>query len=232
MRKIGLLGGMSWESTREYYRIINEQVRASCGGLTSAPILLESYDFAPIAEKQKAGDWEALEAQLAASAKWLEQGGAEAILICTNYMHRCAPAVEAALSKARLLHIADCIGQRALAAGHNKLGLIGAAGTMEHPFYRERLEVMGIEVCIPPEKARAEINRIIFEELCVGRFEAASRERYLAIIHALATQQGAQGIILGCTEIEQLILPQHTNLPLYPSAQMHAESAVEFILEK
>ena len=230
MRTIGLLGGMSWESTREYYRILNEQARASEGGLSSAPILLHSFNFAPIAKLQAAGEWAALEAQLANAAKGLEAVGAEAILICTNYMHRCADAVSAATS-IPLIHIAEAIGARAVAAGHTRLGLLGAEGTMSAPFYREKLEAMGIDVLIPDDAERAFIHNSIFKELCLGNFTDATRARYLAIIDTLK-EQGAQGIILGCTEIEQLILPDHTELTLYPSAEIHARAGAEFMLSE
>ncbi len=230
MRTIGLLGGMSWESTREYYRILNEQARAAQGGLASAPVLLHSFNFAPIAKMQAAGEWPALEAQLANAAKGLEAAGAEAILICTNYMHRCADAVSAAIS-IPLIHIAEAIGARAVAAGQSRIGLLGAEGTMSAPFYREKLEAMGIEVLIPDDAQRAFIHETIFKELCVGKFTDATRARYLEIIDALK-EQGAQGVILGCTEIEQLILPEHVTLTLYPSAEIHAQAGAAFMLRE
>lgn len=228
MHKLGLLGGMSWESTREYYRILNEQVRLARGGLHSAPLLIESFDFAPIAHKQAAADWPALERQLAQSAMELERAGAKALLICTNYMHRCAQAVEAAI-QIPLIHIADAIGRAALAQGQRRLGLLGASGTMEHPFYRDRLEALGIEVLIPQAEERRLVHQIIFEQLCLGVFSQDARDEYLRIMNDLR-DRGAEGVILGCTEIEQLITPEHTSLTLYPSAQIHALAGAEFVL--
>ena len=228
MKTIGIIGGISWESSREYYRLLNEAARAAKGGLHSAPIILHSFDFAPIAEKQTSGAWDALDAQFVSAAKGLEQAGADAILIGSNYMHRCASAIEAAI-QVPMIHIADAIGARIKQAGQQTVGLLGAQGTMEHPFYKERLAAQGIEVVIPGVADRIEISRIIFDELCQGRFTDSARETYLEIMQKLI-DVGAEGIILGCTEIEQLIRPQDTQIPIYPSAEIHAAAAAEFML--
>jgi aspartate racemase len=229
MKTLGLLGGMSWESTREYYRLLNEDIRSAKGGLHSAPLLINSFDFAPINAMQKDTDWQPLFDYLANAARGLEAAGAQAIMICTNYMHKCAPAVEAAIG-IPLLHIADAVADAVLANGQSKVGLLGARGTMEEPFYRDRLALKGVDVAVPDAAERTMIDRVVFGELCRGEFTPESRNAYLKVMNRLADEQGAQGMILGCTEIEQLILPEHTPLTLYPSAELHARAGAAFIL--
>tara|TARA_B100001179_G_C18523714_1_gene373934 strand:- start:4 stop:699 length:696 start_codon:yes stop_codon:yes gene_type:complete len=228
MKTLGLLGGMSWESTREYYRILNETIRDEKGGLHSAPLLLHSFEFAEIAALQKYDDWQPLYDRLTKAALGLQAAGADAIMICTNYMHKCAPAIEAAIS-VPLVHIADAVAEAMQQEGQTVAGLLGARGTMEEPFYRERLQTHGITVLTPEKEEREEIHRIVFGELCQGQFLPESRDYYLSVMERLQTQ-GAEGIILGCTEIEQLILPEHTALRLYPSAEIHARAGAAFIL--
>ncbi len=228
MRTIGLLGGMSWESTREYYRLINEHVRDAQGGLHSAPLLLHSFNFDQIAQKQRAGDWNSLDHMLANAAHGLESAGAETILICTNYMHKCAPAVEAATS-IPLLHIADAIGQQLRHDQISTVGLLGARGTMEGTFYHDRLTRHGVTCHIPTGEDAETVDRIIFEELCQGRFTNNSRQAYLKIMDQMA-DKGVEAFVLACTEIEQLIRTDDTHWPLYPSAALHARAGADFIL--
>jgi aspartate racemase len=198
MKTIGLLGGMSWESTATYYRLLNEGVKQRLGGLHSAPIVLHSVDFAPIAELQKAGDWAACGRQLSAAAQGLQQAGAELILICTNTMHIVAPQISAAVS-VPLLHIGDAIGARLQQDGIGKVGLLGTAFTMEQSFYKERLtQQFGLQVLVPDAAQRAVVHQVIYDELCRGRFEAASRQQFVQVINDLVAA-GAQAVILGCT---------------------------------
>lgn len=230
MNTIGLLGGMSWESTREYYRIINEQIReAKGGGLHSAPMIIHSFEFDAIAARQRSESWSELNHILSDAAKGLENAGAQAIMICTNYMHKCAPAVESAVS-IPLIHIADVAASAALANGQNTVGLLGARGTMQENFYRDRLASHGLKIVIPNDEDCEEVHRVVFDELCQGKFLDASRTRYLHIIQKLA-DNGAQGIVLGCTEIEQLIRPTDTPLTLYNTAELHALAGAEFVLK-
>ncbi len=228
MKTLGLIGGISWESTREYYRIINETIRQREGGVASAPLLIHSFNFAEIASLQHAEDWEALNAHMIAAARGLEAAGAQALVICSNYMHRCAPSLQAQV-KVPLLHIADVLAKAILKNGHRRVGLLGAAGTMEHPFYQKALQERGVETLIPEAEQRAEISRIIYNELCAGQFTDTSRRIYCDIIEQLHTR-GAEGVILGCTEIEQLVRQSDTAVTLYPTAALHAQAAAEFIL--
>ena len=230
MKMIGLLGGVSWESTREYYRMLNEAAREAKGGLHSAPLLLHSFEFAQIVALQQKGDWARLERMLAEAAQGMERSGAQAIAICSNYMHRCAEAVSDAVS-VPLLHIADAVGAAIRTDGVQCAGLLGAAGTLEQPFYRERLAAMGIEVRIPNAADREAGNRIIFEELCQGHFTDEARAAYVAMMQRLA-EQGAEGMVLGCTEIEQLIGPQDSDFITYPSAELHVKAIAEFMLKE
>lgn len=230
MNTIGLIGGVSWESTREYYRMLNEGVRDALGGLHSAKILMHSLDFAEIAAHQHAGRWHEINAIVADSAKALEAAGADAIMICSNLMHKPAPVAEAVIS-IPLIHIADACAQAILAKGQKKVGLLGAIFTMEEAFYRTRIaDKFGIEVIIPEETDRQEVSRVVYEELCQGKFTESSRTRYLEICDKLAAE-GAEGIILGCTEIPQLINQSMTTLTLYDTTQIHAQAGLDFLLE-
>ncbi len=229
MRVIGLLGGMSWESTAEYYRIINEEVRRRQGRQHSARILMYSVDFEEIEHLQNSGEWEKAGTILAEEASRLERGGADFLLLCTNTMHKVAPAIEEAV-QIPLVHIADAAAERILAANSRRVGLLGTRFTMEEDFYRARLaERHGLEVLVPPANDRAVVDRVIFAELCQGEILDESREEYVRIIEALAGQ-GAEGVILGCTEIGLLIQPEHSPIPVYDTARIHAERGVELAL--
>lgn len=229
MRTLGVLGGMSWESTATYYRLLNEGVRERRGGLHSAPILLHSVDFAGIAALQKAGDWEAAGRQLAAAALGLERAGAGALLLATNTMHKVAPALEAALS-IPLLHIGDAVGQALQRQGVRHAALLGTRFTMQEDFYRQRLEQrFGIAVQVPDAAAMAEIDRVIFQELCRGQFDAAARAFYLEQLGRLR-DQGAEAAILGCTEIGLLLADCESPLPLLDSAELHVAMGLEWLL--
>lgn len=228
MRTLGLIGGMSWESTAHYYRLINEGVRARKGGLHSAPLVMLSVDFAAIAALQHDGDWAGIEARMVDAAQRLEQAGAEAIAIATNTIHKVAPAVEAATG-VPLLHIADAAAEAIVRAGYRRIGLLGTAFTMEQPFYRERLERHGLSVIVPNASQRAEVHRIIYDELVRGEVNDASRAFYRATIAALV-DQGADAVVLGCTEIMLLVQPTDAAVPLFDTTALHAAQAVEFIL--
>ena len=229
MRTLGLLGGMSWESTLPYYRILNERVRERLGGLHSAQLLMYSVDFAPIEDMQRGGDREAAGELLAQAAARLVGAGADAIVICTNTMHLVASQVEAAAG-VPLLHIADATAQRIRAAGLARVGLLGTRFTMEQPFYRERLEQAGLQVLLPDAPARERIHAVIYDELCRGRIEAASRDAYRAIIADLVAR-GAQAVILGCTEIGLLVGDDDAAVPLFDTARIHAEAAADWALD-
>ncbi|GAB2495959.1 aspartate/glutamate racemase family protein [Pseudoxanthomonas sangjuensis] len=228
MRTLGLLGGMSWESTVPYYRHINERVRGKLGGLHSAKLVLHSVDFAEVEELQRRGDWQAGGALLADAARGLRAAGAEAIVVCTNTMHLVAPAIEAAVD-IPLLHIADATAQRIRAAGLRRVALLGTRFTMEEPFYRERLEAAGIAVAVPDAQQRGLIHRVIYDELCLGRIVGASRAAYREIIAGLVAD-GAQGVILGCTEIGLLVGADDAAVPLFDTARIHAEAAADWAL--
>ncbi|WP_210397855.1 aspartate/glutamate racemase family protein [Motiliproteus sediminis] len=228
MKTIGMIGGMSWESTQSYYRLINQGVKARLGGLHSARICLYSVDFAPIAQLQAEERWEEAGAMLADAARAVESAGAQGLLIATNTMHKVADQVCAAVS-IPLLHIADATADRLLTDGVDKVALLGTRFTMEQAFYRQRLEQQGINVIIPNERQRDEVHRIIYDELCQGRIETPSRERYQQIIAELGFN-GAEAVILGCTEIGLLLEPHHSALPLYDTAAIHAEAAVAWAL--
>ncbi len=224
MRTIGLLGGMSWESTAEYYRLANETVRDRLGGLHSAQLLLHSVDFAEIAALQSDGRWDEAGQLLGQAAKGLEAAGAELVLICTNTMHLVADQVQAAIS-VPLLHIADTTADAVRAAGLGTVGLLGTRFTMEQPFYRERLAGHGLEVLVPGDEDRAEVHRVIFDELCQGVVREGSREAYRAAIRRLV-DAGAQGVVLGCTEIELLVGPADSPVPVFPTTRLHVEAAL------
>ena len=229
MKTIGLLGGMSWESTLGYYRAINEGVKHRLGGLHSARIAMVSVDFAPIEKLQKAGDWNAMARILSDEAKRVQAAGADVLLICTNTMHRVAPEVSAAVD-IPLLHIADATAEDLVEQGIQSVGLLGTAFTMEQPFYKKRLaERYGLDVLVPGEADRALVHRVIFQELCLGRSETASRAEYLRIIDDLAAN-GAEGVILGCTEIGMLVDQSDTSVRLFDTTAIHAQKAVDFVL--
>ena len=224
MKTIGLLGGMSWESTQTYYRLINEGVKSRLGGLHSAKLVLYSVDFAEIEALQHQGDWPATARILSGAALSLENAGADFLMIGTNTMHKVAPEIEEAIN-IPLLHIADATANVLTQDNIQRVGLLGTRFTMEQAFYRERLEAAGIEVVTPDAPQRAEVHRVIYEELCQGKIQAASREAYLAVINSLA-EQGAQAVILGCTEIGLLIKQTDTPVPLYDTTAIHAAQAV------
>jgi len=224
LRTLGLLGGMSWESTLPYYRLINQTVRERLGGLHSARLLLYSVDFAEIERMQHAGDWDAAGAALGRAACALRDGGAQLLVICTNTMHKVADAVEQA-AQLPLLHIADPTGAAIRAAGLHRIGLLGTRFTMEQDFYRQRLQQRhGLEVLVPDEAGREAVHRIIYDELCLGAIREESRQAYRGIIAGLVAR-GAQGVILGCTEIGLLIGDGDVDIPLFDTAALHARAA-------
>jgi aspartate racemase len=227
-RVIGLLGGMSWESTAEYYRLANEAVRERLGGLHSARILLSSLDFAEIEALQVTGDWDRAAEILAAEAAALEGAGAKLLLLCTNTMHKVADQVQAAVS-IPLLHLADTTAAAVRAAGLGTVGLLATAFTMEQAFYRDRLAGHGLRVLVPDADDRAEVHRIIYDELCRGVIREESRAIYRRSIDRLVAA-GAEGIILGCTEIELLIGPGDSPVPIFPTTRLHVGAAVTLSL--
>ena len=229
MKTIGLLGGMSWESTALYYRLINQATRDKLGGLHSAPIAMVSVDFAPIEALQHAGDWAALARALEEAAQRIEAAGADLLLICTNTMHKVAPEVSAAVG-IPLLHIADATADVIEAAGHSTVGLLGTRFTMEEDFYRGRLEARGIRVLVPGEEDRGVVHRVIYEELCQGKVRDESRACFLDVIDRLGSE-GADAIIEGCTEIGMLVDAGHTAMPLLDTTVIHANAAVAMALE-
>ncbi|MFG2395620.1 aspartate/glutamate racemase family protein [Streptomyces lydicus] len=224
MRTIGLLGGMSWESTAEYYRLLNELTRERLGGLHSARCVLYSVDFAEIERLQAEGRWEQAAEVLSEAARALESAGVDMLLLCTNTMHKVADEVAAAVS-VPLLHLADTTAEAVRARGLRRVGLLGTAFTMEQDFYRGRLERHGLTVLVPDAAARSTVHRVIYEELCLGVVREESRTAYRAVIDDLVAA-GAEGIVLGCTEIELLIGPEHSPVPVFPTTRLHAEAAV------
>ena len=228
MKMIGLIGGMSWESSAQYYRLINEGVRAARGPSSSAKCLLWSFDFAEIALLQRLGDWDRQEKLLIDAAQRLELAGAAVLLICTNTLHKVAQGVQAAV-QIPLLHIADPTGRAVAAAGLRKVGLLGTAFTMEQAFFKDRLGQFGFEVLVPEPDDRALVHRIIYEELIAGQIHEASRAAYREVIARLV-EAGAEGVILGCTEIMLLIGPQDSAVPLFDTVQLHAEAAVRLAI--
>lgn len=228
MLRIGMLGGMSWESTAEYYRLVNEMVRNRLGGLHSADCLLRSIDFAPIEELQTRGAWEEAGAALASAAVELERGGAELLVLCTNTMHKVAPEIERSVS-IPFINLIDATAAAVTAAGAATVGLLGTAFTMEQDFYRDGLVSHGLEVLIPNTEDRATVHRTIYEELCIGIVSDDSRKEYRRIIAELASR-GAEGVILGCTEIELLVSQSDADIPLYPTTSIHAQAAVDAAL--
>ncbi|MCH8491676.1 MAG: aspartate/glutamate racemase family protein [Idiomarina sp.] len=228
MKTIGLIGGMSWESTQVYYRLLNEHVKQRLGGHHSAKVVLVSVDFAEIAALQHTGNWDATAAILADAAQALERAGADFILIGTNTMHKVADEVAAAVS-VPLLHIIDVTAAALQARNITRVGLLGTQFTMEQAFYRARLEAQGITVMVPEPEERALVHRVIYDELCQGQFLAASKQAYIKVIEGLAAQ-GAEGVILGCTEIGMLLQHGDGPLPLFDTAELHAEAAVSMAL--
>ncbi len=228
MKRIGLIGGMSWESTAIYYRLINGLVKARLGGHASADLVLRSLDFAPVEALQRNGDWSGLDAMMAQAAQDVEAAGADVLLLCSNTMHRCADAIEAAVA-IPLLHIAEPLEIALAELEIETIGLLGTRYTMEQGFYRERLEEAGIEVMIPEEPDRSEVHRIIYEELVVGRIEDASRKTYKDVMEQLAGD-GADAIVLACTEIGMLVGPDDALVPILDTAVLHAQAAVDWAL--
>lgn len=228
MKTIGLLGGMSWESSIEYERIINEGVRARLGGTASADLVVRSYNFAAIEELQEVGDWEAAAALLAADAVRLEVAGADLVLLCTNTMHVVAPAIEAALT-VPFVHLADTTALAIQEQGLAKVGLLGTRYTMEQDFYRARLESHGLDVCIPAEPGRSVVHDTIYDELVRGVVRTESKAAYLDVITELI-DLGCEGIVAGCTEIELLVSAADLDVPYFPTARLHAEAAVQLAL--
>lgn len=231
MKTIGLLGGMSWESTASYYQLINESIKKELGGLHSAKIALYSVDFAEIEKLQHQGEWDKTAKILTRAAQGIEKAGADFILICTNTMHLVAPQVQAGIT-VPLLHIADATAEEIIKQDIKKIGLLGTAFTMEQDFYRGRLEKQyKLSVITPDEADRAIVHQVIYEELCLGEIRDASRHEYLRIIDKLV-EQGAEGVILGCTEIALLVKPEDTDIQLFDTTKIHALKAVEKALEK
>ena len=229
LKTIGLIGGMSWEATVPYYRTINETVKERLGGLHSARLLLYSVDFHEVEKLQRADDWNAAGVLLAQVAVALQAAGAGFLVLCTNTMHRVAPAIEAAVD-IPLLHIADPMADEIRRLGFSRVGLIGTRFTMEHPFYRERLrQRQGIDVLLPAQADREIVDRVIYDELCLGQLRAASRAEYRRIIGRLVAD-GAQAVILGCTEISLLLAAEDADVPLFDSTRIHATSAAELAL--
>lgn len=228
MRTIGLIGGMSWESTSLYYKLINERVRERMGKLHSAPLLMYSYDFQEIKEMQYAGRWAEAAASLAEVAQRLESAGARAIVLCTNTMHKLAPDIVPKLT-IPFIHIGDATAERIRAKGYRRVGLLGTKFTMEQEFYIDRLRAHDLEVLIPPTEARADVNRIIYDELCLGIVAAPSPRRYQDVMAALVGR-GAECIILGCTEITMLVGTADTSVETFDTTAIHAQTAADFAI--
>ncbi|HPE87669.1 MAG TPA: aspartate/glutamate racemase family protein [Bacteroidales bacterium] len=230
MKIIGLIGGMSWESSLEYYRIINEQVKEKLGGLHSAKCLMYSVDFDEIARLQHQGNWQKATTLLIDSAQRLEKGGADFIVICTNTMHKMADAVQNKINLP-LLHIADATAEKIKAHGFKKIGLLGTKFTMEEDFYKGRLiNKYGLDVITPDEKDRQIVHDVIYHELCLGQINPSSKVRFITIINALVAQ-GAEGVILGCTEIPLLVKQEEVKVILFDTTRIHAESVVAYSLQ-
>lgn len=227
-RTLGIIGGMSWESTQSYYRLINEGIKAKLGNLHSADLLIHSVDFAPIGELQAQGKWEELGAIMVNSGKRLQAAGAQGLLIATNTMHKVAEQVQAA-TNLPLIHIADATADAIKQQGLTKIALLGTQFTMTEDFYKQRLIDASLQVLIPDTDARAEVHRIIYDELCQGQLLASSRQYYTQVINELAAQ-GAEGVILGCTEIGLLISQADSPIPVFDTTAIHAAAAVQFLL--
>ncbi|PGZ06268.1 aspartate racemase [Bacillus cereus] len=229
MKMIGLIGGMSWESTSEYYRIINEEIKERLGGLHSAKCMINSVDFEEIERFQSNGDWNGAGEVLGNAAYSLQMGGADFIIICTNTMHKVVDKIKENIN-IPVLHIADATAKEIKRKGIQTVGLLGTKYTMEQDFYKSRIEENDIKVIIPLEKNREKINEIIYTELCLGEITSQSREYYKRVIGKLV-QEGAQGIILGCTEIGLLIKQEDVSVPIFDTTYIHAIEAVNFALE-
>ena len=227
-RTLGIIGGMSWESTQSYYRLINEGIKAKLGNLHSADLLIHSVDFAPIGELQAQGKWEELGDIMVNSGKRLQAAGAQGLLIATNTMHKVAEQVQAA-TNLPLIHIADATADAIKQQGLTKIALLGTQFTMTEDFYKQRLIDASLQVLIPNTDARVEVHRIIYDELCQGQLLASSRQYYTQVINELAAQ-GAEGVILGCTEIGLLISQADSPIPVFDTTAIHAAAAVQFLL--
>ena len=229
MKTIGLLGGMSWESTSIYYRLLNKGIQRRLGGLHSAKIAMISVDFAEIEHLQHAGDWDAAAVTLAEAAKKIECAGADLLLICTNTMHKVAPEIEAGIT-IPLLHLADATGQKIQAEGIQRVGLLGTRFTMEQNFYKQRLiDNFDIDVLIPEPREIDLVHAVIYDELCQGQINDASRDSYVKLIRNLG-ERGAEAVILGCTEIALLVQQEHSGMPLFDTTRIHCEEAVSLAL--
>lgn len=229
MKTIGLLGGMSWESTAYYYRLINEEIKEKLGGLHSARVVLVSLDFQEIETLQELGDWDAAADRLADAAQRIEKAGADFLLICTNTMHKVAEQVAGAID-IPLLHLADATAQRITDSGIDVVGLLGTRFTMEEEFYSERLAARGITVLTPPANERQLVHRVIYDELCLGNVKEESRESFLEIIDGLV-ERDAQAVVAGCTEIGMLVDERHTEVRVFDTTRIHAEKAVAAALQ-
>lgn len=230
MKTIGLIGGMSWESTTLYYQVINREVARQLGGLHSARLHMVSLDFADVAARQRAGDWRGMEAILVDMAKRLEATGVDCLLIGTNTMHKLAPQVQAALG-VPLIHIAEVTARAIVASSLRRVALLGTRFTMEENFYRDTLARFGVECIVPDDAGRAEVHRVIFDELCQGHVSPASRRSLQDICMSLGAQ-GAEGIVLGCTELPLILRPQDLALPTFDTTRLHALAAVDFALDR
>ena len=226
MKTIGMIGGMSWESTASYYQLINETIKEKLGGLHSAKILLYSVDFAEIERYQASGDWDKSAGFLSQIAQNLEQAGADFIVICTNTMHKVAPQIQKIIS-IPILHIAQATADNLLENGIKKVGLLGTKYTMTQEFYKEKLLEAGLEVVIPDQAGVEEVNRIIYDELCLGQIKESSKQTYLSMIDDLKNA-GAEAVVLGCTEIGLLVQQEDTDVPLFDTTEIHAQKAAEF----
>ncbi|WP_302181877.1 aspartate/glutamate racemase family protein [Nocardioides pinisoli] len=228
MRRIGLLGGMSWESSALYYEILNEAVRERLGGYHSARVLMSSIDFAEVEAMQAAGEWDAAGALLAAEAAALEAAGAECLVLCTNTMHKVADAIEAATS-VPLVHIVDVTAAAVRASGLSRVALLGTRFTMEQAFVRDRLAAHGVEALVPPAEDRELVHEVIYGELVRGVVREESREAYVDVVARLVAD-GAEGVVLGCTEIELLLRPEDVDVPVFATTRLHALAALDFAL--
>lgn len=230
MKTIGLLGGMSWESTAGYYRAINQGIKEKLGGLHSAKIAMISVDFEPIERMQMAGDWDGMAEMLSDAAQRIEAAGADFLLICTNTMHKVAPQIEQAID-IPILHIADATAEQLLDQGIKTVGLLGTAFTMEQDFYKGRLtDLHGLNVLVPSDADREIVHNVIYQELCLGEIKQSSKQEYLRIINSLA-EQGAEAVILGCTEIGMLVNQADTDVQLLDTTEIHGQKAVEVALK-
>lgn len=230
MRRLGLIGGMSWESTAVYYRRLNEEAKARLGGLHSAELLLASLDFAPVEVWQRDGDWATAGTALTDCALRLQDAGANAIMLCTNTMHCVAPQMESAL-RVPFLHIADAVAAPIAREGHRRVLLLGTRYTMEQHFLKERIEQHGLTVLVPPREERERVNRVIYDELCQGIVSDASRAGFVDIIQGMARAESADAVLLGCTEIGMLIGPEDVAIPVFDSTELHVRFGMDFALK-